>query len=213
MAKCEKILESRKKSGKTSKSEMLDAKGTRGFAAPEQYKGEYSVQSDIYNLGATLLWCMKGRRGGALQRILKKSMAQEPVKRYQDCYLLKRKLLHLQRKRKKQKFQRKIYLVIIVAMIGAGIYGNHTNGWLVSILENIETQQEEEVQQDLIDKQLKKKMQTENTQTFIEYLNSIDTLLQNRYEDEKKSYIKNLKIKKECLIHILEKLEGGAVDE
>lgn len=33
--------------------------GTKSFAAPEQFRGIFSKKSDVYNLGATLNWCME----------------------------------------------------------------------------------------------------------------------------------------------------------
>lgn len=33
--------------------------GTKRFAAPEQFRGIFSKKTDVYNLGATLNWCME----------------------------------------------------------------------------------------------------------------------------------------------------------
>lgn len=183
---------------------MYDARGTRGFAAPEQYKGKYSIQSDIYNLGATLLWCMKGSRVVPLQKILKKATAQEAVKRYKNCHLLKKKLLHLQKKRQKEKKRIHIYLIVVFVLISVGISENITGMLRRLDLEHTETLQVLTIEYE---------MEEENTQAFIKYIKNVDVLLQKQYMEDRQSYIENLEIKKEYLTHILDKLEGGTAVE
>ncbi|MCD4785106.1 MAG: protein kinase [Candidatus Eremiobacteraeota bacterium] len=39
--------------------------GTKGYAAPEQYKGKYDLRSDVYGLGAVLYYLLSGKEPGA----------------------------------------------------------------------------------------------------------------------------------------------------
>lgn len=94
-----------------------DARGTRGFAAPEQYKGVYSVRSDIYNLGASLLWCMKSMHFTPLKRILKKAASERVSKRYKSSEQFRKKLLKLQKKRKNEKVRIRIWIVLGILQI------------------------------------------------------------------------------------------------
>lgn len=100
-----------------------DARGTKGFAAPEQYRGEYSVQSDIYNLSATLWWCLGDIRAYGLRRILKKGMHDVRSKRYQSVSVLHRKLLHMQKKCRNGKHIKAVLLVILLFGISLGAAG------------------------------------------------------------------------------------------
>ena len=184
---------------KTAESEAGDAKGTRGFAAPEQYKGKYSVRSDIYNLGATLLWCMKGQSFRTLKKILKKAISKEPEQRYKDCHSLKKKLLLLQKKRKNQKYKAAVWGLCMLAFIGVKVKYvdiNGQNGIIEKIEQFLETVSEEEGTE-------------EHVQEFFEQLDCINTLFLEEYENEKHRYIENLQVKKTSLNHLLENLEGG----
>lgn len=107
-----------------------DAKGTKGFAAPEQYKGEYSVQSDIYNLSATLLWCLGDMRAKALRRILKKGIEKTCTRRYKTVSELRHRLVHLQKK--KSRGRRRKYTAAGMFLIGlsCGIFYSLTDSFL-----------------------------------------------------------------------------------
>ena len=96
-----------------------DAKGTKGFAAPEQYRGIYSIRSDIYNLGATLLWCMRGKKHLILERLLRKAVSERVEKRYACAAVLKKKLIRLQKRMKK----RNMYFLraVIVVLVGSSL--------------------------------------------------------------------------------------------
>ena len=64
------------------KGQKGKAYGTKKFAAPEQFKGEYSEKSDINNLGATLKQCWKDGSCWLWKKLLEKMMEKNPEKRY-----------------------------------------------------------------------------------------------------------------------------------
>lgn len=84
-------------------NDMQDAKGTKGYAAPEQYRGISSVQSDIYNLGATLSWCMGRQKYRPLKAVLAKAMKDAPKKRFQSSEEMRGKLTGLKKKYRRKK--------------------------------------------------------------------------------------------------------------
>lgn len=102
--------------------EEMDALGTKGFAAPEQYDGIASMQSDIYNLGACLKWLYRGEKILELEMIFHKCMMENPKLRYQNIRIVREKLLKLKTKWKKRKKERKILLFCLLAvfLLGAG---------------------------------------------------------------------------------------------
>ncbi len=97
-----------------------DARGTKGFAAPEQYAGIYSISSDIYNLGATLAWCSKDMRANQLKRIIKKAISKNVKRRYKDSRQFKKKLLHQQKKRKQEKRRIRFWIVLMILLVSVG---------------------------------------------------------------------------------------------
>ncbi len=101
--------------------EKMDSFGTRGFAAPEQYKGKASVQSDIYNLGACLRWFLKSQKVPELELVLRKCLRENPKQRFQSAAKVKRKLLKLQTKWEKSKKERKILMLLLMAVLLLGI--------------------------------------------------------------------------------------------
>lgn len=80
--------------------------GTKGFAAPEQYKGFSDERSDIYALGMTMYALLKGNGLGhgkmknkddedllrGLLMIIEKCTRKDPSKRYQSCTCLEENL-------------------------------------------------------------------------------------------------------------------------
>ncbi len=93
--------------------------GTEGYCAPEQYKGDVTVLSDIYSLGATLhhLLTRKDPRleppfsfperpipdyapnaPEALVRVVEKALSFEPQNRYQSCAEMKAELEKVRQK-------------------------------------------------------------------------------------------------------------------
>lgn len=93
--------------------------GTEGYCAPEQYKGDVTVRSDIYSLGATLHHILT-RKDPRLEppfsfaerpiqdhnpavpdlmvRVIEKALAFEPQNRWQTCYEMKAELEKLRYK-------------------------------------------------------------------------------------------------------------------
>ena len=91
--------------------------GTRGYAAPEQYKGASNIldeRTDIYSLGATLFYLVTGSAPGkppkairpirqinpalseGLEYIILKCTDDDPANRYQNCRELKADLNNIQ---------------------------------------------------------------------------------------------------------------------
>lgn len=95
--------------------------GTRGFAAPEQYKGKASVQSDIYNLGACLRWLLKDQKVPELEFLLRKCLRDDPKQRFQSAGKVKRRLLKLKAKWEKSKKERKVLMIFLLAVLLLGI--------------------------------------------------------------------------------------------
>lgn len=158
-----------------------DSKGTKGFAAPEQYIGRYSVESDIYNLGATLLWCMKDTYCPSLKKILKKAVFKDSGKRYKSCAVLKKELVNLQKKRKKKGGLRKAAIILLGVCISLGVAG---------IISYEDTRKNVNIQS------MKEKQNTES-------------ILWDTYEDKRAAYIEKMKEKKEDLQKVLEQLQEG----
>lgn len=153
-----------------------DAKGTKGFAAPEQYEGKYSVQSDIYNLGATLLWCIGKCKCLSMERILRKAVRGKPEGRYADVQALRQKLLYLQRKRKRGKIRCWSLCVIMCFAVSMSI------AWAC------------------IQEKLSQFTERQNVDETIE----ID--IAKKYEEEKRIYIEELQYRKEILEEMLEQI-------
>lgn len=80
--------------------EAEERRGTKGYAAPEQYLGMSGVQSDIYGLGMVLRYLMKysGEKGGnreTIKRITEKCTRRERGERYRNIREVKKDLSRL----------------------------------------------------------------------------------------------------------------------
>jgi len=73
---------------------------TPGFAAPEQCQGVANVQTDIYNLGATIKALCPKNIPPRLQKIIAKCQDENPTKRYQSVAKLERALRRVQRQKR-----------------------------------------------------------------------------------------------------------------
>lgn len=86
--------------------------GTKGFAAPEQYRGEFDQRSDIYGIASTFYYLLTGKDpkkeapfhfiplsilrpdlSGSLDLIINKSLQIDPQNRYKSISQLKKVLL------------------------------------------------------------------------------------------------------------------------
>lgn len=91
--------------------------GSKGFASPEQFRGEYSAASDVYGLGATLHYMLTGKDpskeapfhflplsilrpdlSGELEMVISKSLQLQPEDRYRSTGDLKKALLQTSKK-------------------------------------------------------------------------------------------------------------------
>ena len=126
--------------------------GTKGFAAPEQYKGGIlDERTDIYGLGATLYYMVTGgapspfpnviipvrqintRLSEGLEYIINRCMLRDPVKRYQNCIELKIDLENIETLNSKYRkgMQKKLFIfsscvvcfIISLAFIAIGYSG------------------------------------------------------------------------------------------
>lgn len=156
-----------------------EAKGTKGFAAPEQYEGRYSVQSDVYNLGASLLWCMNGIGCRDLRRVLRKAISEKTIWRYKNCEQLRRKLLKLQKKRRKERIRIRIWIVMIGVMLSVLIAGTITEWSILSQKRSL---------------------------LLKETVWEIEMAMQQDYEMERQKYKEGLEQKKKCLQSILQEI-------
>lgn len=95
-----------------------DTLGTKGYAAPEQYHGEYSIASDVFGMGATMRAMMPGERNRHWNRIIGKATAEEPDKRYANCIFLKKDLEKLLKEVKNQK---RLRHVLYMALAGLAV--------------------------------------------------------------------------------------------
>lgn len=111
----------------------IESLGTKGFAAPEQFKGKADARSDIFTMGATL-YCMltenvpKGKSPRyddvldinpqtdlRLVQIIEKSTQPEPEDRYQNASELLKDLVTY--KEKKSNHKLKVILVVIPLIV------------------------------------------------------------------------------------------------
>jgi predicted Ser/Thr protein kinase len=81
-------------------------KGTRGFAAPEQYQGAVlNERADIYGIGACISYMLTGIRGKqgiartpiAVRAIIQKCMEENPQERFENAAALEKALLYLKK--------------------------------------------------------------------------------------------------------------------
>lgn len=84
--------------------------GTPGYAAPECYRGQADVRSDIYSAGKLLIYMIsKSRdkiRRGQLKRlnaIAEKACSEKPADRYRSADAMKKALILLKRQERKEK--------------------------------------------------------------------------------------------------------------
>ncbi len=89
-----------KREGDASRGEFT---GTKGYAAPEQYRGETGILSDIYGLGVTMEVIAAGKLPRELKRILKKCRRKNPAKRYRTAEQVRGKLIWCRKKMKEKK--------------------------------------------------------------------------------------------------------------
>jgi tetratricopeptide (TPR) repeat protein len=81
--------------------------GTKGYAAPEQYRGEGGKTADIYGMGVTLEVAGRGNLPIVLKRILKKCRHRNPAKRYQSAEQVLKELIRCKEKiREKRRYPR-----------------------------------------------------------------------------------------------------------
>lgn len=115
---------------------QVPCQGTKGYAAPEQFKGNISEASDIYSLGKTLKALM-GRRGfryfmqaPGLFFFLWKCCKSEASKRYQTMDEAKKILEKIRRGRKKDKGMLlwTTASLLLFASMGAFLVGKEEQG-------------------------------------------------------------------------------------
>ncbi len=92
--------------------------GTRGFAAPEQFRNRSDIRTDLYSLAKTLEAAGMGMRDPEWQRILRKGMEKEPENRYQTAAEFERALLWYQGRGK-----RRILIVLLSVFLLSGAAG------------------------------------------------------------------------------------------
>lgn len=160
--------------------DLQDAKGTKGYAAPEQFKGISSVQSDIYNLGATLSWCMGKQQYRPLQAVLEKAMEELPKYRYQSSIEMRHKLLALQKKCGAKGRNRILWSCFCSFCISIALT------FLYSSFMRIEDQDN----------------------LFLDSMNRIEQCLEREIREERSEYEKFLEQKKAVLEKQLQYLEG-----
>lgn len=127
---------------KESQTEDTVCLGTWGYAAPEQYKGQSDIRTDIYGLGVTFYYLLTGHNpvckpyeiypirywnanlSSGLEAIILKCTRKNPSKRYQSCEELQQELSHYHELdieyRKSQKVQKIILLCFGILTVAFG---------------------------------------------------------------------------------------------
>jgi serine/threonine protein kinase len=83
--------------------------GTHKYAPPEQYGfAQTDARSDIYALGAVMLYALEKIRDKRLERIAAKCTELSPSRRYQNAAALKKALLHY-----KNRTRQKLYNLVV----------------------------------------------------------------------------------------------------
>lgn len=116
--------------------EEKNRKGTKGFAAPEQYCLEKNVdaRTDIFGLGATLYFLISGVRYSEilaksrvpgcpeqLGNILKKCVREDPAERFESSRQLSRSLYRLKRKREFERKRIQFWAAVLLAVAVSGL--------------------------------------------------------------------------------------------
>ena len=94
---------------------------TKGFAAPEQYEGLVSIQSDIYGLGATLASLCPAKIPRQLAKIIAKCQRTNPSKRYKSINSVAKALKLVQLR--KRGFAQAWKVCLMLALMGL-LWGN-----------------------------------------------------------------------------------------
>jgi len=113
--------------------------GSRGYAAPEQYRGIYDERTDIYSFGATFYHVLTGNRyelkrpirlgdynkqfSEGIDHIINKCLQEDPRQRYQNAADLFKDLKFIDRFNsdyKKGVFKRKLAVIGIIGLILVG---------------------------------------------------------------------------------------------
>lgn len=97
------------------------AKGTPGYAPPEQADGEVDVRCDIYSLGKTMEVLVGGRAraGEELWKVIRKCVQPDREQRYPDCRHLEADL----RKRLHGSRHRCLLLLLVLGLAGGMLAG------------------------------------------------------------------------------------------
>lgn len=77
--------------------------GTPGFAPPEQEKGVFTCQCDIYAFGKTWELLLGRQAGSQWKKVIEKCCRQSPKKRYQEIGQVEKRLRKMKRYRESQR--------------------------------------------------------------------------------------------------------------
>lgn len=105
---------------------VSDHRGTRGYAAPEQYAGSCDERTDIFGLGRTLLILSDGKAAGGLAKIIDKCIRKRPADRFSCAARLRQRLQKLKSEKHESGRYRKILIaagaVLLLLFLLHGIY-------------------------------------------------------------------------------------------
>ena len=126
-----------------------ERRGTAGYAAPEQRRGEADCTCDIYGLGKTMEILVGGRMraGRELGRIIKKCQRPQKERRYQSCRELGRELGRLNERKRHH------FWIVLLGLLG-GILAGRTLVVQTVREENVQPE-EVNVQEDFLDRYTK----------------------------------------------------------
>lgn len=120
-----------------------ESRGTEGFAAPEQFDpdGTVDARTDIFGLGATLYFLVSGVRYSEvlsksrvpgcpemLGTVLKKCLRKKPEERFENSRQLERALIRLKRKQTWERKRIRFWCAVLLAGAAAGLARREISG-------------------------------------------------------------------------------------
>ncbi len=94
--------------------------GTKGYAAPEQFRGYADERSDIYALGKTIAKISGNKMPKGLGKIVAKATDENPDRRYQSAMEMKKALERLKKRKRTVPILAIAAFVLLITLLTAG---------------------------------------------------------------------------------------------